>query len=176
MDQSSLTNNDKGDSGVLKYVIAALVLGSAVSNIFVAHKMKFFHISTPFKKPTRKSSTEREHSSTTSQAYETFKKRLEEDQRRERMNNYKDKGTSWINSNDTYPKNIMIAMTKLNINESDLRRDKIKQSYQKLALTCHPDTIPYTDTIRKKELEQKFQGINDAYRILINFIDKNKTA
>ena len=41
--------------------------------------------------------------------------------------------------------------------------DEIKKSYRKLALKYHPDRAPKDN---KKEYEEKFKEISEAYRIL----------
>ncbi|PKK81398.1 MAG: molecular chaperone DnaJ, partial [Thermoplasmata archaeon HGW-Thermoplasmata-2] len=41
--------------------------------------------------------------------------------------------------------------------------DEIKQAYRKLALQFHPDRVPQE---QKKEAEEKFKGISEAYAVL----------
>lgn len=170
--------SDPSDNKYLKYFIAAMIMGTAISNIFVARRMKtFFKQTTPYNTTT---SNKTSWNAQSTNHYETEEARLwriaEERRYQEKIRefNYNRERAKQMKENfgfGSFPTEISKAMAKLDIKSEDMEGEKIKSKYQRLAFSFHPDTIPLNDN-RKKDYEKKFQEINDAYRKLMAYVRK----
>jgi hypothetical protein len=172
---------NNNDSGILKYLIAACVLGTAIGNMFVARKMKSFqHISSPFANASKTSS---------SSSNEDFLRRrfAEEQRRRERIRDfeYQREQTERIRqqferkyggrmySGSDYPLDVQSALKVMEVAEppKKLSKEFVKQLYQSMAMKYHPDRIPLNDK-RKAEYDRKFKEIAEANRVLSTFTER----
>lgn len=181
----------KEDGGILKYVIAASVLGACIGNMFVARKMRGIM---KLKVPAAESATAAGWSSPPPP--HSGRARVEGEEARarqaQRVRDYNYQREQQEQVHEAYrtwarhkydphrrPRNVELlgldAMTPylqaLGLPTSELPSKKeVKEAYGKIAMQSHPDRVPEGSHDRPR-LQRKFTEATEAYKALLKKLD-----
>eukprot|EP01041_Mallomonas_annulata_P003210 gene3210-6341_t len=157
----------EGSSGnVLKYVIAAAMLGTAIGNIFVAKRMSNFMKQHAVNQASRKAAE-------TSNIFYEFMKNMRSRNTAQKISNHEAHTTmppkfdGFIANNLAlvpHLRNLGLPLKKPTISE-------LKEAFHKQAMAHHPDRFTSTDPC-KNEHEMMFRECNNSYDYLINTLEK----
>ena len=190
--------SEKENEKTLGYVIAAIALGAAVGNMFVARRLRSFSkIKSPYKETNNHTNsgtaTAAEHTmngGSQQQHHHQWKDMSEEEKRQEQRyknHNYQQEQQEKVRQQyEAYATKKKIPNTGDNGVDGYMRSHlvilhmdqskkptitEVKEHYRKYALMYHPDRLPVGDS-KRKQYEQKFSEATSSYKTLKELIGK----